>query len=200
MRNTIFLIIALSAISACKKEDDSPGPSGGNGTALQIFGVPIPGIFTWEEDADTWGYLQADNGGGFVFRGTVGNSYPLSDLATDNNCRIEMIGRDLTNGPIAYGVNMPGTEEWWVPVDVNGILQLKQVDLGLSILEMPDFANYMCWIRHNRGTVDGQPVYAMESLTFPGWYWSIEGTSANWNTIKLIEHNDPADAQGFIFR
>ena len=78
--------------------------------------------------------------------------------------------------------------------------ELKQVDLGLSILEMPDFANYMCWIRHNRGTVDGEPVYAMESLTFPGWYWSIEGTIVNWNTIKLIEHDEPADAQGFIFR
>lgn len=192
-------IFFVALILGCNKEDD-PAPSATSGAPLQILGTPIPGIFTWIVDNDTWGYLQTDNGGGFVFRGTAPNTYPMNDLAADDNCRIEMIGRDLDNGPIAYGVNMPGTEEWWVPVDVAGDLQLKQVDLGLSITEMPQFAGYWCWIRHNRGTVDGQPAYAMESLSFPGMYWSIQGTMANWNTIKLLHHDDPSEAQAFIFR
>lgn len=201
MRTTTALFLgAVLLLAACDKDDDSPSPASPSSPPLQTFGVPIPGIFTWVVDADTWGFLKANNGGGFVLRDEVPDTYSMTALAGDENCRIEMIGRDLTNGPVAYGVNMQGTEEWWVPVDVNGILQLKQVDLGLTILQYPDFANYMCWIRHNRGSVGGNPVYAMESLTFPGWYWSIEGTSANWNTIKLIEHSDPADAQAFIFR
>jgi hypothetical protein len=200
MRYTTIAAIACTLLAACDKKDNHDAQPAGNGTPLQIYGVPIPGIFTWVEDADTWGYLQADDAGGFVYRGTVPDTYSLNDLAADDNCRIEMIGRDLSNGPVAYGVNMPGTEAWWVPIDVSGDLQLKQVDLGLTLLDMPDFAGSWCWIRHDRGSVDGQPLYAMESLSYPGMYWSIQGTIVNWNTIKLIHHDSPSEAQAFIFR
>lgn len=201
---TLLLSFCLVLLVACKKDDDEPAPPISGGT-VYILGNPIPGIFTWDEDANTMGYLQTQNGGGEVFKGTVPDSYPLNDLAQDDNCRVEIIGRDLNNGPVAYGVNMQGTERWWVPIEEGTVgggteLVLKEVDLGLSVTEMPDFGGYWCWIRHQIGSVGGNPVYAMESHTYPNMYWSLIGTSFNANSIGLTEHQDPNNAQGFIFR
>ena len=199
-RSIPYILLLALTLPSCKKDDDAPSSSGGGTPPLQIFGVPIPGIFTWVEDATTIGYLQTDNLGGFVFKGTAVNTISMTDLALQDNCRVEIISRDLTNGPLVYGVNMQGTEQWWVPIDQSGELVLKQVDLGLTVTQMPDFGGYWCWIRHDKGTLNGDPVYAMESYTYPGMFWSTQGTLANGNLVKLTPHPDAAAAQGFIFR
>lgn len=191
-------LTGLVLLTGCKKED-APSPAVSTGTT-QVFGVPIPGIFTWDMDTNTRGYLKTSNGGGVVLKDEVPASYPLNDLAADDNCRVEMIGRDLSNGPVAYGVNMQGTERWWVPIDQGGDLVVQEEDLGMTVQEMPDFGGYWCWIRHSQGSVGGDPVYAMESFAHPGWYWSLQFPMSCGQCIKLVPHSDPADAQGFIFR
>ena len=45
---------------------------------------------------------------------------------------MEIIGRDIGNGPVVHDVNLQGTEEWWVHIQHGGRLVLKQVGLGLS--------------------------------------------------------------------
>jgi len=98
----------------------------------------------------------------------------MSDQSQQENCRMEIIGRDIGNGPVVHDVNLQGTEEWWVHIQQGGHLVLKQVGLGLSSTEMPDFGGYWCWIRNNKGTLNGTPVYAMESFTYPRMFWSLE--------------------------
>ncbi len=197
MRTPLLLLSAALLFSSCKKDKDD-APAAIYGVPLQMYGVPIPGIFTWLDDTNTLGYLETDDQGGFVSKGYTGSNYSMSALAEEANCRIEMIGKDLDNGPVIYGVRMTSTEEWWIPVLQSGDLMLEQVDLDMTSL--PDFGGNWCWIRHDKGTIDGHHVYAMESYTNPGLFWSIQGSLSNADLIRLTPHTDPANAQGFIFR
>lgn len=184
-------------LSGCKKEDDASATPM-TGSPAFVFGQPIPGIFTWMEDANTMGYLETDDLGGFVSKGYTTSNYSMDALAEEANCRIEMIANDLDDGPIIYGIHMPATDDWWVPIAQGSDLALKQVDLGMDSL--PDFGGYWCWIRHEVGTVNGYRVFAMESYTHPGMYWSTQGTFTGADLIKLTPHQDPSGAQGFIVR
>ncbi len=190
------LLIAM-LLSACKKEEETmPGtPFVG-----QTFGVPIPGIFTWDEDATSMGYLQTDDFDGIVFRGTTGNTYPLNDLAVDDNCRVDIIGDHAPDGRLTYGVHIQGTTNWWVPIyeGASGAWRLETTDLGTE--QLPDAGTNWRWIRHNLGTVDGDPVYAMESYDHAGLFWSLNFPMTCGNCIRLDVESDMADVQGFIFR
>ena len=198
-RSIPYLLLLALTLPSCKKDDDAPSSSGGGTPPLQIFGVPIPGIFTWPDGGDDIGYLQGDDlCCSPIFRGSAVNTVSMSDLAAQDNCRIELIGKDLDNGPVVYGVHRPGTSQWWVPIDQSGDLRLEQDELGIT--SMPNFGGNWCWIRHSQGSIDGNPVYAMESYTNPGMYWSLNFPLSCGNCIKLTSHSDPSFAQGFIFR
>lgn len=184
-------------LSACKKDDEAPVLSG---TPSVNIGVPIPGIFTWEEDATTIGYLQTDDFDGIVFRGSADHTYPLSDMAQDDNCRVDMIGDYAPDGRLAYGIHIQGTENWWVPLydGASGAWRLETLDLGTE--QMPVAGTNWRWIRHSRGIVDGHPVYALESYDHPNLFWTLNFPISCGNCIRLDQIADPADAQGFIFR
>ncbi|MBL7951790.1 MAG: hypothetical protein JNM62_08720 [Flavobacteriales bacterium] len=199
MFRTVSVLLVLSMLSSCKKEDEAqPAPS--SAPPLQIIGVPIPGIFTWVEDATTMGYLQTDDFDGIVFRGSTGNTYPLEDLAQDNNCRVEMIGDYAPDGRLTYGIHIQGTENWWMPIysGGDGAWRLETMDLGTE--QLPAAGTNWRWIRHQLGTADGHPMYAMESYDHPDLYWSLNFPMSCGSCIKLVEHDDPTSAQGFIFR
>lgn len=199
MKQFLVQCLAIATLlAACKKDDETP-PSTGV-PPLLITGVPIPGIFTWDEDATTMGYLQTDDFDGIVFRGTTGNSYPLNDLAVDNNCRVDMISEYAPDGRLAYGIHIQGTENWWVPIfdGGSGAWRLETMDLGTD--QLPAGGTLWRWIRHNKGSVGGDPVYAMESYEHPGLYWSLNFPMACGNCIRLDMHSEPDNAQGFIFR
>jgi uncharacterized lipoprotein NlpE involved in copper resistance len=199
MKHLLFTCLAIVALfSGCKKDDETP-PSTGT-PPLTITGVPIPGIFTWDEDATTMGYLETDNFDGIVFRGSVGNTYPLADLAVDDNCRVDMIGDYGPDGRLTYGIQIQGTENWWVPLfeGASGVWRLETMDLGTD--QLPDAGTQWRWIRHGQGSVGGDPVYAMESYDHPNYFWSLNGTMSCGNCIRLDSIGDPANAQGFIFR
>lgn len=194
-RPLLFLLAALTC-TACKKDDDDPAPSGT--VPLQTFGVQTYGIFMWEVDGNTDGYLQADDAGGYIFRGQVPSSYPLSNLAEDNNCRLELTSVSASGGATIYGIRMPDTEDWWIPI-VNGTdTLLHQEDLNTETV--PSAGTIWQWKRHNIGSQGGETLYAMESCFYPGMYWTIQGTIVSWNLIRLQRHATPAEAQGFLFR
>lgn len=198
MKRFLLPCLAIAALlSACKKEDATQP---GTGPGLQTIGVPIPGIFTWDDDATTMGYLQTDDFDGIVFRGSVGNTYPLSDLAQDNNCRVDMIGDYGPDGRLTYGIHIQGTENWWWPIyeGASGAWRLETMDLGTE--QLPDAGTQWRWIRHQVGTVGGDPVYAMESYDHPNLFWSLNFTMTCGNCIRLDVEADAASAQGFIFR
>lgn len=72
------------------------------------------------------------------------------------------------------------------------------MDLGTD--QLPDAGTQWRWIRHQIGTSDGHPVYAMESYEHPNLFWSLNFPIACGNCIRLDSLADPANAQGFIFR
>ena len=141
----LFALACATLIAGCKKDDDAPAPA--TGPALQIIGDPFFGIFMWEVDANTDGYLQADNAGGYVFRGTVPNDYSLANLATDDNCRLELTSNYAPDGTLTYGIHMPGTEDWWMPIMNSGELMLSQEDLGTE--NLPDAGTTWRWRRRH---------------------------------------------------
>ncbi|HQV52041.1 MAG: hypothetical protein IPI00_16645 [Flavobacteriales bacterium] len=67
MHSLLFSASVLALMPTGCKKDDDPAPEA-TGHAAQIFSVPLPGIFTWVEDATTISYLQTDDLGGPVFK------------------------------------------------------------------------------------------------------------------------------------
>lgn len=196
MTQPLLLCLALCVIIACKKENDQPAPV--TTSSATVIGTTTAGIFMWVEDNDELGYLYADDAGGWINRGTTAVGYPLSQLAEDDNCRVEWTSTRAPDNTICYGIHMPGTEGWWRGGMSSGFTILKQDDLDTESLPLTGIQ--WLWRRHTIGTHDGHTLYAMESYQFPNMYWSAEGTMGSWIKVHLEEHVDPANAQGFMFR
>lgn len=196
MKQHLLLGLALAALTACKKDDDPPAPV--TASTATVIGMTTSGIFMWDHEDGGLGYLWADDGGGWINRGTTAIDYPLDQLANEDDCRVEWTSTIAPDGSIVYVIHMTDTEDWWYVAMSSGRVILKQGYVN-PINHLPTGIPFL-WRRHTIGSHNGHALYAMESYQFPNMYWSAQGTMGSWLKVHLDEHSDLAHAQGFMFR
>lgn len=190
MKSTILFTTLLLLFSSCKKNstnNNTNPPQPG----LQNF--PVSWIFTVDEAPDKYIFIRTN--GANMFRKSVLQSYSLTQLAIDEDCKFEVAqSRNEANNKDCFSIRLDKNKKLWCGVAPSP----NQQEMHMHTLNgnSTDPGDGYKFFLHFMPKVNGVTTVAIESVWKPGYYISTAAPGFNYaqNQLVLIQHAKPEDA------
>jgi hypothetical protein len=189
----LIALLLFTFISGCKEEDD-----------INFSSKTIEGLLYYYTNEATKQIRVVDMNLNAPFRRsyTLSDDYTLENVAQDRDYLVIKVYRPSTTSAVAAAkgklIKSKVLENNWLFVANNPFVGLTGITEE-SWSETSDFSNNASgFIFHKVEEINGEEVYAIESVAYPGRYFSHQGHPIQGaNLLFLDEYPSPQDAPKF---
>ncbi|MFD1631603.1 hypothetical protein [Pseudopedobacter beijingensis] len=137
MKKLLYVLIAFTTLSACKKDEKTPEPTlQGNWELTSIVRQPNAGEPTKDDypDGDYREYLSFENDGNVYFLGTVKNisNWTNDDIYTSTNNKITFTHENYFGDNVTYSINGSTLTITEIYSDITYVYTYKKSDFDVK--------------------------------------------------------------------